>query len=49
MFELISIEKIEIEKIKTNLWMNEADLRELTLNGHKIGYILLVTQRACLT
>ena len=37
MFELIRIEKIEMKKIKTNLWMNEADLRELTLNGHKIG------------
>ena len=37
MFELIRIEKIDIEKIKTNLWMKEEDLWELTLDGHKIG------------
>ena len=37
MFEIIRIEKINIENIKNNLWMREANVRELSLNGHKIG------------
>ena len=37
MFKLIKIENINIEMVKENLWMREAELRELTVNGHKIG------------